>query len=117
MDDIIEVVPYAGSNIPPYDGAPWVHLHILNAPWASLLEAKNFLLKPNAEDEPYFDPLNPVIMNRRDLRAERSIIPPQIVNTLDRNRTYQFDFALFADSKIYSKKLQRLLTLTDFPTG
>lgn len=114
-DDIIEVVPYVGSNLPPYDGAPWVHLHILNAPWDTVLEAKNFLLEPNAEDEPWLDPKNPVVMNARKLRAEKSEIPPQVVNTIDRERTFQFDFSVFADQKIYNKKLQRLMTISDWP--
>jgi len=115
-DDIIEVVPYVGSNIPPYDGAPWVHIHVLNAPWATVLEAKNFLLEPNAEDEPYVTPDQPVTWHRRKLRAARDEIPSNVVNMLNTFRTYQFDWAVIADGNIYNKKLQRLMTALDWPT-
>ena len=115
-DDIIEVVPYIGSNLPPYDGAPWVHIHVLNAPWPTVQEAKDFLLKPNTAEEDPQVPEDAVIINWRALRVSKVDIPSQVVNTLDRERTFQFDWAVITDATIYSKKQQRLLTLLDWPT-
>lgn len=118
LDDIIDVFPYTG-DLPPPSIAPWVHLHCLNAPWNTLDEAKEVLLAPNAEDEPANPPpdYDPVVMNARDFRVERSLIPANIRNQLGRDRTYTFDFSIIADSKVYSKKLQRILTLADWGLG
>ena len=114
-DDIVDVFRYDGE-IPPAEGTPWIHLHVLNAPWDTLVEAKDALLEPNAEDEPPVIPPDyiPVVMNPRKLRVQRTNVPPQIVNAINKDRQYQFDFNIIADAKVYNKKLQRLMELIDW---
>lgn len=115
VDDIIDVFRYDG-DIPPNPIAPWVHIHVLNAPWNSLVEAKNELLEPNAEDEP--DPLpadyEPVVMNARKYRTDKGNIPTNIKNKINRDRMITFDFLILADAKVYNKKLQRIMQLQDW---
>lgn len=114
-DDIIDVFRYDG-DIAPHELAPWVHIHVLNAPWNSLVEAKDVLLEPNAEDEP--DPLppdyEPVVINSRKFRTDKNNIPQPVKNQLNNNRQYTLDFSIIADSKIYNKKLQRVMELVDW---
>ena len=114
-DDIIDVFRYDG-DIPSPPSAPWVHIHVLNAPWDTLQAAKDVLLEPNAEDEP--DPVppdyDPVVMNARRFRTEKANIPNNIKNQINRDRMVTFDFSLLADAKIYNKKLQRLMQLADW---
>lgn len=115
IDDIIDVFPYNG-NVAPAPANPWVHIHCLNAPFDTLVDAKNALLVTNEAEYPADPPpdYEPVIVNMRAMRAHKNGIPNQVKNALNRDRTYEFDFTVIADSKIYNKKLQRLMELADW---